>query len=108
MPMSGRARSSLPEAARITVDRIIRHDLLGAYGSLDGVEQSLRRLSVRLEARWRREFALERAVADLRTHEADLAGDFAAFFPELQAHVATIAGPNESRRRDAGDPNASD
>jgi acyl carrier protein phosphodiesterase len=78
----------LPEPARTTVDRIIRHDLLGAYCSLDGVEQSLRRLSMRLEARWRREFALERAVTDLRAHEAELADDFAAFFPELQAHVA--------------------
>lgn len=87
----------LPESARITVDRIIRHDLLGAYWSLAGVEQSLRRLSLRLEVRWRRKFALEGAVADLRTHESELADDFAAFFPQLQAHVATVAGPGASR-----------
>jgi acyl carrier protein phosphodiesterase len=87
----------LPERARITIDRITRHDLLGAYRSLDGVEQSLRRLSVGLQARWRREFALERAVADLRTHETEFAGDFAEFFPELQAHVATVSASNASR-----------
>ena len=29
--------------------------------------------------------------------KSDLADDFAAFFPELQAHVATVAGPGASR-----------
>jgi len=86
----------LPDAARTTLDRIIRYDLLGAYRTLDGVEQSLRRLSRGLTARWRREFTLERAVADLRTHEAELADDFAAFFPALQAHVAAIDGASAS------------
>src|SRR5688572_12619215 len=36
----------LPEDARNTLDRIIEHDLLGAYRRLEGVEQSLRRLSI--------------------------------------------------------------
>jgi acyl carrier protein phosphodiesterase len=86
----------LPEPARMTLDRIIQYDLLSAYRSLEGVEQSLRRLSRRLTARWRREFALERAVADLRAHEAELAQDFATFFPELQAHVAAVEPPSAS------------
>jgi acyl carrier protein phosphodiesterase len=43
----------LPERARMTLDRIIQDGLLGAYRSLEGVEQSLRRLSRRRKARGR-------------------------------------------------------
>ena len=80
---------ALPEEARRTLDRIIEHDLLGAYRRLEGVEQSLRRLSISLTRRWRRDFALHAAVADLRAHEDAFRHDFAEFFPQLQAHVAS-------------------
>ena len=81
---------ALPEDARHTLDRIIAHDLLGAYRRLEGVEQSLRRLSAGLARRWRRDFELQAAVADLRTDEAAFQSDFAEFFPQLQAHVAGL------------------
>jgi acyl carrier protein phosphodiesterase len=78
---------ALPEAAQTMVDRIIRHDLLGGYSRIEGVEMSLRRLSMRLAARWHRPFELERSVSCLLADEAGFAADFAGFFPELQAHV---------------------
>lgn len=81
----------LPESARATLDRIVKRDLLGQYRQVEGVEQSLRRLSMYLSSRWRRPFALERSVSDLVRHEREFAADFAEFFPELQAHVAGLS-----------------
>ncbi|MBM0103645.1 DUF479 domain-containing protein [Steroidobacter sp. S1-65] len=80
---------ALPSSARVTLDRIIRHDLLGSYRRIEGVERSLRRLSAYLSSRWRREFALENGVADLIEHRAGFETDFAEFFPQLQAAAAT-------------------
>lgn len=78
----------LPESAKFTLQRIIEHDLLGQYQSVEGVSKSLRRLSMQLSARWQRDFKLAASVAELIEHEAALATDFAEFFPQLQAHVA--------------------
>jgi acyl carrier protein phosphodiesterase len=77
----------LPESARITLERIVTHDLLGQYAHIDGVENSLRRVSSYLTQRWRRDFQLESSVAELLENEALLAQDFAQFFPELREHV---------------------
>lgn len=77
----------LPDNAKIMVDRIIEHDLLGQYRSVTGVENSLRRLSMQLAARWHREFALEKATIALIANEQGLADDFAEFFPQLRTHV---------------------
>jgi acyl carrier protein phosphodiesterase len=82
---------ALPEPAQMVIDRIIKHDLLGGYRQVAGVELSLRRLSMRLSARWHREFALEKGVSDLLSDHAGFADDFAGFFPELQAHVRALA-----------------
>jgi acyl carrier protein phosphodiesterase len=87
----------LPEQAQAMLDRIVRHDLLGSYRRAAGVERSLRRISVMLASRWHREFDLERSVPNLLEHETDYAADFAEFFPQLQAHVASdgAAPPQE-------------
>jgi len=77
----------LPASAQLMIDRIIEFDLLGQYRSLAGVENSLRRLSMRLAARWHREFALESGIRALLEDEAALAEDFAEFFPQLRSHV---------------------
>ncbi|HEY0684091.1 MAG TPA: acyl carrier protein phosphodiesterase [Steroidobacter sp.] len=82
-------RIELPASARVTLDRIIRHDLLGSYRRVEGVERSLRRISAYLSSRWRREFALEKGVADLLANFDGFEADFAEFFPQLQAAAAT-------------------
>jgi acyl carrier protein phosphodiesterase len=81
---------TLPDDAKFTLDRIIQHDLLGQYRSVDGVRNSLRRLSMRLSARWHREFRLDASVSELIEHEEALARDFAEFLPQLQSHVANL------------------
>ena len=77
----------LPSDAAATMDRIARHDLLGSYREVEGVERSLRRVSLYLSQKWRRDFALDKSVEDLVAHEAELAADFAEFFPLLRKHV---------------------
>ncbi len=89
---------SLPENAKLTLDRIIQHDLLGQYRDIDGVRQSLRRLSMRLNAKWHRDFRLDSSVADLLENEDALAADFAEFFPQLQAHVMPLQKPGHAGR----------
>lgn len=78
----------LPSSARVTLDRIIRHDLLGSYRGIEGVERSLRRVSAYLSSRWQRQFELERGVADLIAQRAGFDADFVEFFPQLQAAVS--------------------
>jgi acyl carrier protein phosphodiesterase len=78
---------SLPPQAQVLIDRIILHDLLGQYRSPQGVEESLRRLSMRLSARWHRDFALEKSVSALLAQADELTGDFNEFFPELRAYL---------------------
>ena len=82
------SKIELPASARVTLDRIIRHDLLGSYRRIEGVERALRRISAYLSSRWNREFALEQGVADLIAHRAGFDADFAEFFPQLQAAAA--------------------
>ena len=82
---------ALPAKAHQMLNRIAKHDLLGSYRELAGVEHSLQRLSMRLAVRRNRTFELEKSVADLIEHYEDFAADFNEFFPQLQAHAATIA-----------------
>jgi acyl carrier protein phosphodiesterase len=80
----------LPPDARTMLDRIVRHDLLGSYARVEGVERALRRISTYLASRWQKQFALDRSVRDLVANEAAFAADFHEFFPQLQAHVAEL------------------
>lgn len=80
----------LPPDARTMLDRIVRHDLLGSYARVEGVERALRRLSTYLDSRWRKQFELDRSVRDLIAHDAAFAADFREFFPALQTHVAEL------------------
>ena len=81
----------LPPDAGTLLERIIRHDLLGSYARVDGVERALRRISSYLASRWGKEFTLDRGVRDLLAHEAEFAADFREFFPLLKAHVGDAA-----------------
>lgn len=80
----------LPKAAATSIDRIAHYDLLGSYAEIDGVEQALRGISMRLQRRWGRDFALQAGVADLLEHRDAFAEDFAQFFPELHAHATSV------------------
>jgi acyl carrier protein phosphodiesterase len=80
-------QADLPAEARAGLERLIAEDRLGSYRTVAGIEDALRRVSARLAARTGRDFALGRAVVELTANDAGLAGDFAAFFPELCAHV---------------------
>jgi acyl carrier protein phosphodiesterase len=80
----------LPQDAQTMLARIMQYDLLGQYREISGVENSLRRLSMRLSARWHRDFALEKSTTALIDNHVGLSADFAEFFPQLRAHVATF------------------
>jgi acyl carrier protein phosphodiesterase len=81
------ANIGLPDTAKFTLQRIIEHDLLGQYRSVEGVRNSLRRLSMQLTSRWQREFNLDTSVKELIEYESALSEDFAEFFPQLQMHI---------------------
>jgi acyl carrier protein phosphodiesterase len=78
----------LPMEARIAVERMMADDRLGSYRHVEGIEASLRRISMRLSARVGRPFALESAVSELIENMDALGEDFEEFFSELQSHVA--------------------
>jgi acyl carrier protein phosphodiesterase len=78
----------LPAEARGALQRMIADDRLGSYRRIDGIEESLRRLSLRLSVRFGKLIALEQAIGELTAHYDELGQDFAEFFPLLQAHVA--------------------
>ncbi len=73
----------LPERARSAFDYMFRDDWLGSYGTIDGIDILLKRLSRRLS----RANHLGDATPQLTAHFSALESDFLAFFPELQTHV---------------------
>ncbi len=81
--------ATLPEEARITLERIIEHDWLTSYREIAGIEDVLERLSGRLTERLRRPMALQAAVKDLRDHYQDWESDFMEFMPELKNKIMT-------------------
>lgn len=80
----------LTNTAQAILDQIILDDWLGSYGTVEGVEDTLCRISERLEARVGRDFGLAKASAELIANFDGLESDFAEFFPQLQAYVETI------------------
>lgn len=80
----------LPKRAAGALEHIVRYDLLSSYVDVDGVAQALRGVSLRLQRRWGRDFALQDGVSDLIAHRTAFAEDFAQFFPDLRQHVGSI------------------
>lgn len=74
----------IPEDALQRLTGMRQHRWLRAYGSSDGIEQTLRRIGQRL----RQPQPLELGVACLQRDLAGFAGDFAEFFPQLVQRVA--------------------
>ena len=85
-----------PAEAQAGLDRMINEDRLGSYRTIEGITQTLRRVSQRLAARVGRDFGLESGVAELLANFDGLANDFAEFFPLLQAHVGTLREPENN------------
>ncbi|MGC4003619.1 MAG: ACP phosphodiesterase [Pirellulales bacterium] len=81
--------SALPQFAGEVLQGIIRVDRLGMYATVEGIEDTLARLSLRIGERVGRVVRLQDALPDLLRAEPQLMQDFSRFFPELVAHVRT-------------------
>lgn len=81
VPTAGDAAGFL--RAMIADDRLVR------YGTVEGIADTLARLSDRIARRIpRHAVRLEAAMPELLRQDAELEGDFHAFYPELIAHAA--------------------
>ena len=69
----------LPERFRQVFPRMIEQNWLASYGSLEGVEVALARMSRRLSGNIR----LDDAMVDISANYGALEGNFSAFFPDL-------------------------
>ena len=78
----------LPVYARGVIRQLIDEDWLGSYSSLEGVENTLIRLSWKLSRRRKRQFDLTPAKKELTQNYAELEQDFQQFFPQLILYIA--------------------
>ena len=69
----------LPERFRQVIPRMRTQNWLASYGSLQGVELALSRMSRRLSGNIR----LDDAMIDINAHYGTLEDNFSAFFPDL-------------------------
>ena len=74
----------LPAGARRMAGYMIEQDWLTSYGTLEGIERSLRGIARRTAF----PSNLDGAIADLTTHYRTFDAGFARFFPQLQRYVA--------------------
>ena len=80
--------NSLPIYPRGVIYRLIAEDWLGSYVSLVGIENTLARISWRLNRRnSNRQYDLTRAIDELTNNYEELERDFQLFFPQLQSHI---------------------
>jgi acyl carrier protein phosphodiesterase len=82
-----RLRDEIPPLGYSRLAQMRTDNWLCSYGDLDGIAQALHRISGRL----RRPFDLAGSVFILEKEYDLFRADFAAFFPELRAHVAVDA-----------------
>ena len=80
--------ANLPGHLHPVLDRMVADNWLGSYGTLDGIERTLRRLSRRLESRVGTTFGLESAASELVANLEGFRHDFTLFFPDLKGHLA--------------------
>ena len=79
----------LPPRARTGFEHMIADDWLGSYGTIQGVEVLLRRISSRLS----RANGLGEGAIELLAHHDGFEKDFLEYFPQVQSHVRIwIAG----------------
>ncbi len=79
--------TSLPTYPQGVIRRLIAEDWLGSYVSLTGIENTLARISWKLNRRTNRQYDLTPAIEQLVLHYSQLQQDFQQFFPQLQSHI---------------------
>ncbi len=77
----------LPLYAQEVIQRLVEEDWLVTYSTLSGIENTLARISWRLNRRNKRSYDLTPAVDELLDNYLSLEQDFQQFFPQLQLHV---------------------
>lgn len=77
----------MPPRMRAIMLMMAREDWLSTYVTVEGIAQTLRRMSARLRERFDREVDLASAVTELREQYDGFAEDFTGFFPDLIAYV---------------------
>jgi acyl carrier protein phosphodiesterase len=83
---AGQALMPGSEMRRVT-SRMVTYDWFGSYQDIDSVAGALDRIAMRI--RFPNQFA--DAIEDLRLHEDLILEVFFDFFPELKAHVVSLA-----------------
>jgi acyl carrier protein phosphodiesterase len=72
----------IPPDAELSIQKMIQEDWLRGYGSVEGIDNTFKRMSKRL----RRENTLYSAVEELEKHYQALNSQFLGFFPQLINH----------------------
>ncbi len=83
---SGQALMPGSEMRRVT-SRMISDDWFGSYRNIDSVAEALDRIAMRI--RFANQFG--NVIEDLRRHEDTILELFIEFFPDLKAHVNSLA-----------------
>lgn len=73
----------LPEKIRTQLGRIATEDWLGSYRTLEGIEKTLARISLRIK----RPVSLQHSIRELTENRLPIEKAFHLFFPQLRAHV---------------------
>jgi acyl carrier protein phosphodiesterase len=85
--LAGDCVQTLPQFAGEVLQSIIRVDRLGSYATLDGIEDAMARLSIRITERVGKTIRLQDALPELVAQESALMVDFQQFFPQLTQHI---------------------
>lgn len=73
----------LPDKIRTHLGRIAREDLLGSYRTMEGIEKTLVRISLRLK----RPVKLQQTLEGLTQNRPAIENAFHLFLPQLRSHV---------------------
>ncbi len=87
----------IPQRAELIIEKLIQENWLGAYGTMEGIDGTFKRMSKRL----RSENMLDSAVEELEAHYTALNAHFLEFFPQLIRQVGEKQDP-DSRQNHRG------
>lgn len=86
------AIANYPKEAREFVERIITHDVLHSFSSLEGLLTAFKRMDSRLSGRMLARETVSGYMPILTTQIQAIEGDFRQFFPQLVAHFRSRSG----------------